>query len=136
MKRIALLIFVLCVSFGFELTHAQSNKSDTKKVKSSPKVEVYYFHFTARCYTCRNVEAKAKESLQSLYGEKVSFQSINLDDPSSKALAEKFQVYGQTLLITKGDAKINLTNEGFMYANTNPDKFKAIIKEKVDQLMQ
>jgi len=37
-------------------------------------------------------------------------------------------------LVVKGNKKVNLTNEGFMYARTNPKKFKSIIKEKVDKL--
>jgi len=39
------------------------------------------------------------------------------------------------LLVVKGNQKINLTNEGFLYAVTNPAKFKSLIKEKVDPLM-
>ena len=107
---------------------------------SSGKIEAYYFHFTARCMTCKTVEAKAKESLESLYPDlmkdnKVTFMSVNLDDKSSKELAQKLQVSGQTLLIVKGTKKIILTNEGFMYAVAQPEKFKAIIKEKVDSLL-
>jgi len=37
--------------------------------------------------------------------------------------------------LVKGDQKINLTNEGFLYAVTNPTKLKSIIKEKVDGLL-
>jgi hypothetical protein len=70
-----------------------------------------------------------------LYKGEVTFQAVNLDDASSKALAEKLQVSGQTLLLVKGDTKINITNEGFMYARSNPEKFKTIIKEKVDGLL-
>jgi len=118
---------------------AQTEKKDVK-AGSSDKIEAYYFHFTARCMTCRTVEARAKEDIETLYPElvkqgEISFQAINLDDASSKAIAEKLQVYGQTLLIVKGDIKIELTNEGFMYAVRQPDKLKAIIKEKIDSLM-
>jgi hypothetical protein len=114
--------------------NAQTSKKDTK-TSASTKVEAYYFHFSSRCVTCKTVEAEAKTDIESLYGGKVTFQAINLDDESGKVLAEKLQVSGQTLLIVKGDTKINITNEGFMYARNNPEKFKAIIKEKVDPLL-
>ena len=118
---------------------AQTEKKDAKK-GSSDKIEAYYFHFTARCMTCRTVEAQAKQNVETLYPElveqgKISFRSVNLDEESSKAIAEKLNVYGQTLLIVKGDTKIILTNEGFMYAVHEPEKFKSIMKEKIDALL-
>lgn len=135
MKNLISLSFALVMFMGSWSCNAQTGKKDTKSTTST-KVEAYYFHFSSRCVTCKTVEAEAKADIENLYGGKVTFQSVNLDDESNKALAEKFQVSGQTLLIVKGDTKINITNEGFMYARNNPEKFKSIIKEKVDQLMQ
>jgi hypothetical protein len=134
MKQIVMLSFAFVMIMGNWSCNAQTNKKDVKTVAST-KVEVYYFHFTSRCVTCKTVEAEAKADIESLYGGKVTFQAINLDDESSKAIAEKLQIAGQTLLIVKGDTKINLTNEGFMYARNNPEKLKSIIKEKVDPLL-
>ncbi|MBL7969021.1 MAG: hypothetical protein JNK09_18615 [Prolixibacteraceae bacterium] len=105
------------------------------KATSSNQVEAYYFHNTSRCVTCKTVEAEAKANLQSLYGSQVTFKALNLEDESTQPIANKLNVSGQTLLLVKGDKKINITNEGFLYARTNPKKFKAIIKEKVDGLL-
>ncbi|MFO7620946.1 MAG: nitrophenyl compound nitroreductase subunit ArsF family protein [Bacteroidales bacterium] len=107
---------------------------------NSDKIEAYYFHFTARCVTCLNIESKAKENLEALYPNLVNnglltWQSVNLEDASTKPLAKRLGISGQTLLIVKGDQKINLTNEGFMYAMAKPDRFKEIINEKVDGLL-
>ncbi|MCJ7449284.1 MAG: nitrophenyl compound nitroreductase subunit ArsF family protein [Bacteroidales bacterium] len=121
--------------------NAQSPKKDVKASdNNSDKIEAYYFHFTARCVTCRTIEARAKENLETLYPNQfkqglITFQSLNLEEASNKPLAEKLGVSGQTLLIVKGDQKINLTNEGFMYAVAKPEKFKEIINEKVDGLL-
>lgn len=134
MKKIILLSFILTLMSGL-LCNAQTAKKENKSA-ASDKVEAYYFHMSARCVTCKAVEAEAKKDLESLYGEKVNFQAINLEDDASKAIAEKLKISGQTLLIVKGDKKINLTNEGFMYARNNPEKFKTIIKEKVDGLLK
>jgi hypothetical protein len=121
-------------------TSQTSNKEVKVPLNNSDKIEAYYFHFTARCVTCRTIEAKAKENLEVLYPNQVkqgliTFQSINLEEDSSKPLAEKLGISGQTLLFVKGDQKINLTNEGFMYAVAKPEKFKEIINEKVDGLL-
>jgi hypothetical protein len=134
MKQISLLTLALLIFMGSWSCNAQTNKKENTS-KASNKVEAYYFHFSARCVTCKTVEAEAKADIESLYGGKVTFQSVNLDEESSKALAEKLQIAGQTLLIVKGDTKINITNEGFMYARSNPEKFKAVIKEKIDPLV-
>jgi len=127
MKRsIILSLTLLMVLFTFSANAQDSNK----------KVEVYYFHLTARCVTCQTVESEAKADIQNLYGGKVSFQSINLDDASSKEIAEKLKVPGQALLVVKGKQIVNITNEGFMYARKDPAKFKAVIKEKVDAFLK
>lgn len=135
MKKVIFISFaVLLVMSGF-LCNAQTSKKTTQS-SASAKVEAYYFHMSTRCITCKAVEAEAKKNLEALYGGKVSFQAINLEDTASKAIVEKLQISGQTLLIVKGDTKINLTNEGFLYARNNPEKFKSIIKEKVDGLLK
>jgi hypothetical protein len=136
MKTIRLLLGIGLL-IPFLACQAQSTK---KEVKASDKIEAYYFHFTARCVTCRTIEAKARENLEILYPNQVkqgliTFQSLNLEEASSRPLAEKLGVSGQTLLLVKGDQKINLTNEGFMYAVAKPEKFKEIINEKVDGLL-
>jgi hypothetical protein len=140
MKTYRLIIaFLLMVPF-IACTAQPSKKEVKSSASNSDKIEAYYFHFTARCMTCRTIEAKAKENLETLYPNQfkqglITFQSVNLDEASSKPLAEKLGVTGQTLLFVKGDQKINLTNEGFLYAVGKPEKFKEIINEKVDGLL-
>ncbi len=134
MKKISLLSFALVMIMGSWSCSAQSDKKQPA-ASASEEVNAYYFHFTNRCVTCRTVEEEAKASIASLYGDKVSFQSLNLDDEFSRSIAEKLHISGQTLLVVKGDTRIDLTNDGFLYARSNPEKFKAIIKEKVDPLL-
>jgi hypothetical protein len=133
MKRFILLSIIM-VGMGSFLGNAQTTKKEPPATVSN-KVEAYYFHFNARCETCRTVEAETKADIESLYSGRISFKAINLDDASSKEIAEKLKISGQTLLIVKGNKQINLTNEGFLYAMTNPTKLKSIIKQKVDALL-
>ena len=129
MKTLRLLLLILLPLSGI------SQNSSTEKATANEKIEAYYFHNAIRCETCKTVEAEAKADLKELYGSNVTFQALNLEDKATNKIAEKLEVSGQTLLVVKGDRKINLTNEGFLYAVTNPEKFKSIIKEKVDPLM-
>ncbi len=118
-----------------------SAQDGNKNKISSGKIEAYYFHFTTRCMTCQTVEERAKENLQDLYPEQwktgtITFQAANLDEKGGEALAKKLGVSGQTLLLVKGDKQVNLTNKAFLYAVTNPAKYKQIIKENVDKLLK
>lgn len=135
MKTLKVLFFAL-VALSMNIScSGQTNKNEDTKVTKSDKVEVYYFHFTRRCMTCQAVEDVSKNAVAELYGGKVSFAGYNLDEEAGKAKGKELEVSGQTLLIVSGDTKINITNEGFMNARSNPDKLKQIIKEKIDLLL-
>jgi len=137
MKMIRLLLAVALL-VPFFIANAQTGN---KEKSANEKIEAYYFHFTARCMTCRTVEERAKENLGDLYPDQVkagtiTFQAANLNEKEGEELAKKLGISGQTLLLVKGPKQINLTNEAFLYAVTKPEKYKAIIKEKVDELLK
>jgi hypothetical protein len=137
MKTIRLLLVIVLLA-PFYTGQAQTSNSEKASLE---KIEAYYFHYTARCMTCRTVEEGAKENLGALYPSqmkegKITFQVANLMEEEGGALAKKLGVSGQTLLLIKGSKQINLTNEAFLYAVTNPVKYRAIIKEKVDELLK
>lgn len=118
-----------------------ASSTGTSVLAASPKVEAYYFHFSSRCTTCRTIEAQTKKDIEELYPElvkqgRITFRALNLDEESSKPIAERLNVKAQTLLIVGGKQKINITNDGFRYAVGQPEKFKSIIKEKIDLLLK
>ena len=121
--------------------NAQPEKKQVVSKTSGNDVEVYYFHMKTRCVTCKTVEAEARKNIEMLYTDqvktgKISFIALNLEETTGKTVGDRLGVNGQTLLIVKGDQKINITNEGFLYAVSKPDKFKEIIKEKIDPLLE
>jgi hypothetical protein len=140
MKNVILAGFVVLVFSGASC-NAQTEKKQTVSATSGNDVEVYYFHRTIRCVTCNTVESEARKNIEMLYADqvktgKISFTALNLEEATGKTVGERLGVNSQTLLIVKGDQKINITNEGFLYAVSKPDKFREIIKEKVDPLMK
>lgn len=137
MKQIRL-VFILALLFPF-ICMAQS-QSPASKTSAPNKIEAYYFHNATRCVTCKAVEAEAKKAIEMLYPDlvkqgRMSFMALNLEETAGKTIAKKLGVSGQTLLLVKGTRKVDITNEGFLYAKTNPNKLKSIIKEKVDALL-
>jgi len=95
-------------------------------------ITAYYFHATRRCATCQAVEKVSKEYIEENYAGKVNFISINRDEEQNSELVEKYEIAGQTLLIVSGDEVINLTNEAFLNARTNPEKLQEKIKSTID----
>ena len=138
MKKVFSILFMILFTsqmFAFE----KSIKIDDKK--SEAKIEVYYFHLTRRCATCQAVERESEKALEILYPEmikngKILFLSVDIEDETNKALADSLEISGQTLLFVMGDKKVNLTNAGFMYAKTKPEKLQAKFKETIDSFLE
>ena len=126
------LVMLFLVSFFWVNSLAADKKTKTA-VSKTAKVEVYYFHFTRRCVTCQAVETESQKAIAALYpaqykSGKIIFKSLNLDEDNSKALAEKCKAEGQQLLIISGNKRFDITEQGFMYARSNPDKLKQELK--------
>ena len=139
MKKIIILSISLFMIMGSLSCFGHTNKILVINNAITPKVEVYYFHFTVRCVTCHAVEDNSKSALTALYPEKVkageyAFKGVNLDDASSKPVAKKLGVGGQTLLVVCDDKKIDLTSKVFLYAQ-DPAKIKAEIKKAVEKVI-
>lgn len=136
MKKITILPLMLIALFmGVSCSAQTDRKIDNTAVSQTGDPEVYYFHYTRRCVTCQAVETVSGESVKELFGDRVSFVGYNLDEKEGKEKARELGISGQALLIVNGDKKINITNEGFMYARSNPDKLKQIISDHITPLL-
>lgn len=139
MKSVITLLSLL-VYMAASSCNAQTARNDeTTPASASGKIDVYYFHFNARCTTCRTVEAETKKNVESLYPQmykegQIRFIPENLDEETGKDVAGKLGVTGQTVLLVKGSTKINLTNEAFMYAVVKPEKYRELFRSKIDEL--
>ena len=136
MKSIKFLfIAVMALSTNIICSAQTNTNSENTQLSKAEKIEVFYFHYSRRCATCNAVENVSKEAVAEFYGSKVSFASYNLDEEVGETKGKDFEISGQTLLIVADDTKINITNEAFMYARSNPEKLKQIITEKIDPFM-
>lgn len=142
MKSLITSLVVLMVFIGISCNGQQSAKqSEATAATGDGPVEVIYFHGTSRCVTCKTVEEEAKTNVAALYAEqvstgKISFASVNIDEPEGKAIADRVGIDGQCLMIIQGDYKENIITDGFMYAVRQPEKFREIMKEKIDPLLK
>jgi hypothetical protein len=140
MKALKPSLLFLCIAMILFSCKTQTNENQTSESVASNDVQVYYFHNTKRCATCNAVENETRVALEMFYKDQMTtgtmeFTSLNLEEDQGKEMAQSMRVSGQTLLITKGDTHVNLTNEGFMNARTNPTKFHEILKAQIDKLL-
>ena len=134
------LAVALVVTILLSACNAPSSPKLESDTADTEELQVYYFHFTKRCATCNAVETETKVALETFYADmveegKIAFTSLNLEEEDGKKMAEMLKVAGQTLLLVKGGEMVNLTNDGFMNARINPDKFHEILKSNIDQLL-
>lgn len=142
LKPSLLTLFVAIALFSCNAQKPAEQKAEDQKSETviSEDLQIYYFHNTKRCATCNAVEDETKVALEMFYEDNMkdgtmNFTSLNLEDEEGEKMAQSLQVSGQTLLIVKGDSRVNLTNEGFMNARTNPTKFHEILKAQIDPLL-
>ena len=126
--------FAQCCSSAAKTTAAPCSASSQKICDEASSVEVVYFHATRRCATCMAVEEVTEEVLKANFAKKVTFTSIDREKDSKNELLKKHKVSGQTLLLIKGEKVIDLTNDAFMYARSNPDKFKEKLKSTIENM--
>jgi len=111
-------LLIMLTALSLFACNAQTSENQTSDIVLSEDIHVYYFHNTKRCATCNAVE-----------------NSLNLEEDEGKDMAQALHVSGQTLVIVQGENHVNLTNEGFMNARTNPTKFHEIVKTQIDKLL-
>jgi len=140
MKKLSILLLIIMSSFSLTGFSQATEESTDQETIDEAVVEVYYFHFTRRCATCQAVEDESAAALKKLYPEeietgKILFIPVNLEDDANNELAEKLEVSGQSLLVVKGDKQLDLTNDGFMYARSSPEKLQASLKDAIDPML-
>ena len=80
-----------------------SNDCKPATVPVTERVVVYYFHRTARCPTCRMIEAYTREALSVAFAAEIErgnleIQSINLDEPQNEHFVQDYQISSSTVV--------------------------------------
>lgn len=133
MKMRSVFVLMVLVLTSTQFVFSQSEKK--AESSSAAAIDVYYFHFERRCATCTAVEEVTKQAIIK-YGDAVRFYSVNLDEKEGEAIGDRLKVSSQSLLIVNKKDKVNLTNEGFLYARSNPDKLTKLMQEKIDKMIK
>ena len=61
--------------------------------------------------------------------KQLEFKSLNSENSVHKKLVKEFGISGSALIVIKKGEKVDLTNQAFLYARTQHEKFKEILRE-------
>ncbi|MDD2488748.1 MAG: nitrophenyl compound nitroreductase subunit ArsF family protein [Bacteroidales bacterium] len=133
MKKITLLVFSMLVSV---FTIAQNQEKEL--------LEIYYFHRTERCATCNSIEEGINSTLEKYKKEinkgEIAFKSLNYEVDLENQIIKSYEIESPTLLFIynkKGKKEfVDLTEEAFSYALSNPSKFRKVLKEKINEFFR
>ena len=88
----------------------QSRETGTPEVpqtaRGGPKLVAYYFHGNMRCVTCRNIEAYAKEAVETGFPEalkdgRLEFRVANVEEPDNEHFVQDYQLAMPSLVLVQ-----------------------------------
>jgi hypothetical protein len=142
-------IFALLILIVLASACQESSKSDKTTNEANAVLEdgivVYNFHMTIRCISCIAIEEATIKTLNTYFAEelksgKIKQLTLNLEETDNSKFAEKYEVVGSGLMITSikngKETTIDLTAEGFKYAENQEDKFVEIVKTHIGNLLK
>lgn len=140
----AVLFFLACNSSHSETEDKTVITTSSISVVKQNRLEVYCFHGTRQCETCKNMKSNTKTTLEKYFAAQLKdssivFSIIDVDDEKNEKLAEKFQATGTALMINKvvngKDSIIDWSDFAFEKANDN-DVYIAELKTMLEGVLK
>lgn len=134
MKKATLILMLIAILAGCKQNNKKAENNTAQTTIYTTTVNVYYFHGKQRCKTCIAVGDVAKATIAKDYAgnNKVVFTEINTSEKGNEALAEKYEVTWNALIIAKGENAVEITDQAFATAVENPQSLENLIKEEVN----
>jgi hypothetical protein len=135
MKK-AVIYLIMIAAIAFTACNQRGNSAQTAAaVSSDPNVvEVLYFHPEQGCTTCKAVGAIAKKIVEAEYaGKKVAFVDVDFSKAANKAVVEKYEIVSSSLIIAKGNDRIDVTMQAFATALSNPQALENLVKNEINK---
>ena len=150
-KKTKILISVLagvalCVVVGYAVSNASPGANDghpnsNNSTGPADRVEVVYFHRTQRCNTCLYAEEATRYTIETYFADelasdKVTFQSVNVEDEANADIVEKYNNASYLTLcintVRDGTDHIEVVTDIWLVIG-NDEAFVEIVKSKVEE---
>lgn len=138
------LLFTACISSSHKEEHETAKIENTPSVAKQNRLEVYCFHGTRQCETCKNMKANTKTTLDKYFAAQlidssIVFSIVDVDDEKNEKFAEKFQATGTALMINKvvngRDSIMDWSDFAFEKANDN-EVFISELRLMIDAVLK
>jgi len=124
-------------------TPPATNGEKEPTVYQADRVDMVYFHRTNRCYSCNYAEAATLYALETYFQEeldsdKLTFESVNVQDDSNAAIIEKYGAYTSQLFIntvTGDNENIEHVTEIWNFIGDD-EGFTLLIRTKVTNALE
>lgn len=104
------------------------------------KLEIYHFHGTNQCYSCKTVGAYAEETVNTYFSDelesgKIVFGHINAELPENKELAMKYGISSASLWLGAYDKEgfHPEQNTNVWYKISNKEEYMNYLKGVIEQ---
>jgi len=144
--NIILGLFVAASLVYLIVTELQTPQTEQKKTveKKAEKSEddrlnIYYFHATARCNSCMKIEKFTKTAVETgfekeLANKKIIFKLVNIDKSENKHFIDDFKLYTKSVIVEQiknGKQKKWVNLEKVWDLLDNETQFSLYIQEEV-----
>lgn len=118
--------------------------NDTNKKQINKKVIVYYFHPTARCVTCLNIENYTHETVDSKFRKEqkdkiLYFRSVNIEDSLNEHFVNDFKLTSSSVILVmyEGRKRTSWKNlEKVWTLEKDKEGFSTYIKIELQQFLK
>ena len=140
---VVLMVFFLqgCVETNQNSSTTENLLNNESAVASVEKIEVFHFHGTNQCYSCKTVGAYAEETVNTYFGDEIKsgkliFGHINGELPENRDLVVKYGATGSSLWIgtyTKDGRFKAEQNTNVWYKISNKEDYMTYLKGVIEQ---
>lgn len=143
MKQFSILSSLVISLLFLSCNGRAQNKASDVQLKANT-IEVFDFHTTNRCVTCKAIEANTQYTLETYFAEelkegKITFRVVNIDEDENYELAKKFKASGTSLFLNvitpEKEKQIDLTAFAFTYGKKKDD-FSGRLKNKLEKQLE
>lgn len=128
MKYFVLILFSLLIS-------SCSKNDNSSLAEKGNKYLVYYFHPTARCESCINIENFTKELIETKYSRNpsIEYKPLNIEDKENGHFKKEFNLkFSSVVIVDAKDKSVNrfkLLDSVWSYSDNKEKMFEYVERE-------